>query len=388
MRAAFPSVLRISLLLFAATAFAQIPRTISYQGILCDVSGNPKPDVVYSFTFRLYETSGGGTALWSEQKNIQTRRGLFNTLLGDAVAFPSSIAFDKPYWLSIQVGAEQELTPRVQFSAAPYSFSAETAGPWQRAGSGVYYQGGNVGIGTKTPSAALDVKDGIVVTGSGVEGGQIVLMNGDNGGNGWVVDNYGTTGSEALRFFKQQSNASINAMSLSSSGNVGIGGATGTDRLEVRGVVKSDSGGFRFPDGSVQTTAAAGTGGDNLGNHTATRNINLNGHWLSGDGSNRGISISTPGGVGIGTGAPNDVGLVIKIGAATLTISPDGDVTINARNIHLNADSTLSLQAANIDIEGSNITSKAKVAVKTESASISSKAAADNIIKGGVVMIN
>jgi hypothetical protein len=34
--------------------FSQIPRTLSYQGLLTDSLGNPKPDGVYTFTFRLY----------------------------------------------------------------------------------------------------------------------------------------------------------------------------------------------------------------------------------------------------------------------------------------------------------------------------------------------
>jgi hypothetical protein len=47
-------------------------------------------------------------------------------------------------------------------------------------------------------------------------------------------------------------------------GNVGIGTETPTEKLEVSGTVYSSSGGFKFPDGSVQTTAASGggTGGD------------------------------------------------------------------------------------------------------------------------------
>ena len=39
---------------------------------------------------------------------------------------------------------------------------------------------------------------------------------------------------------------------------------------------------------------------DNLGDHTATQAINLNGNFLSGDGDNEGIYIDTDGGVGIG----------------------------------------------------------------------------------------
>ena len=43
---------------------------------------------------------------------------------------------------------------------------------------------------------------------------------------------------------------------------------------------------------------------DNLGNHTATDNIRLNGYYLSNDGGSEGISVDNSGNVGIGTNAP------------------------------------------------------------------------------------
>ena len=44
--------------------------------------------------------------------------------------------------------------------------------------------------------------------------------------------------------------------------------------------------------------------GDNLGNHIATQNINLNGNFLSGDGTNSGIFFNPQGYLGIGTNSP------------------------------------------------------------------------------------
>lgn len=45
--------------------------------------------------------------------------------------------------------------------------------------------------------------------------------------------------------------------------NVGIGTLTPNSTLEVAGVIHSTDGGFKFPDGTIQTTAAAGGGGGN-----------------------------------------------------------------------------------------------------------------------------
>jgi hypothetical protein len=45
---------------------------------------------------------------------------------------------------------------------------------------------------------------------------------------------------------------------------------------------------------------------DNLGNHTATQNIKLNGYYLSNDGGNEGVYVDADGDVGIGTNSPGN----------------------------------------------------------------------------------
>jgi hypothetical protein len=106
---------------------AQIPRTISYQGIYTDGSGLVKPDGDYTFTFSLYKSAEGGDPIWSETKLLSVEKGLFFTALGDTDPFPDSIRFNVPYWLGISPGGAAELAPRIAFSSTAYSLSSERA---------------------------------------------------------------------------------------------------------------------------------------------------------------------------------------------------------------------------------------------------------------------
>ena len=107
-----------------------------------------------------------------------------------------------------------------------------------------------------------------------------------------------------------------------SEGKVGIGTGNPGEKLEVTGKIYSSQGGFKFPDGTVQTTASSGGSGgvaDNLGNHTATQNIKLNGHWLSKDGGDEGVFVDSSGSVGIGTNSPTSRFSIVQSGASELS---------------------------------------------------------------------
>ena len=118
------SFLPICILFAMNLSTAQIPRTISYQGLLADTAGTPKPDGTYNFTFRLYTIPSGGTPIWSEAKSVQTKRGLFSTSLGSLTAIPDSVKFDRQYWLGLQVASDPELSPRMQLTSVGSSISA------------------------------------------------------------------------------------------------------------------------------------------------------------------------------------------------------------------------------------------------------------------------
>ncbi|MDO7851772.1 tail fiber domain-containing protein, partial [Hymenobacter convexus] len=153
---------------------------------------------------------------------------------------------------------------------------------------------GNVGIGTTNPGQKLDVNgDTHVSNNATVDGNQVV------GGALFV------SGDSFL------------------SGTVGIGTPFPNEALDVSGRVASRSGGFVFPDGTVQTTAAVTVPGDNLGNHTATRALNLQGNALIGTGasiSGVGVGVRADGGLNLGQNGPgNGIYLGYQAGQANTT---------------------------------------------------------------------
>lgn len=122
-------LLAACLLLAAHEAWAQLPRTISYQGVLADAVGNLLPDAMHTLTFTLYDAATGGSVVFTETQNVPVVRGVFNTILGSATAggIPPGVAFDRAYFLGISVDGGAELVPRTALTASPYALRASLA---------------------------------------------------------------------------------------------------------------------------------------------------------------------------------------------------------------------------------------------------------------------
>ncbi len=101
-----------------------IPGTINYQGVLKDNSGVVVPDGDYSITFKLYNTSSGGTEAWTETKTLPVAGGVFSTMLGSVN--PINVQFTEQYYLGITIASGSELTPRLQLTSVPYSMISQT----------------------------------------------------------------------------------------------------------------------------------------------------------------------------------------------------------------------------------------------------------------------
>jgi hypothetical protein len=111
-------LLTSALSLLSIILYAQ---NISLQGVLRDENRRTVDDGVYEVTFRLYDQSSGGTAIWTDTYNdLQIRHGLFQVNLGEQTSL-DGIAFDTTYFVGVQVEGFNEMSPRIQLTIYPYA---------------------------------------------------------------------------------------------------------------------------------------------------------------------------------------------------------------------------------------------------------------------------
>ncbi|MFV1979790.1 MAG: tail fiber domain-containing protein [Rhodothermia bacterium] len=198
-------------------AVAQVPATFSVTSVLRDSDGE-RLEGNFVLSFRLYEADEGTTALWEESQGFAIEKGIVQATLG--LEEPLELPFDTTYWLGISVNSGDELEPRIALTASPYSVISKYVG------DEALVAGANVTV-TRNDS------NQVVISAAGP--GEPMVGNTLNAAGGTPKS----------------------VVYVDSAGLVGVNSLNPEEALSVGGVVQSLSGGFKFPDGTVQSSAAS-----------------------------------------------------------------------------------------------------------------------------------
>jgi hypothetical protein len=101
---------------------ASVPRSISYQGVLKNLAGEPIPDTSCDVTFKIFAQESEGSNIWNQLIHVATDvNGAFTAQLANL-----NLPFDSDYWLQLEVSGIP-LLPRQKLAMVPYAAISDTA---------------------------------------------------------------------------------------------------------------------------------------------------------------------------------------------------------------------------------------------------------------------
>ncbi len=226
--------------------------------------------------------------------------------------------------------------------------------------------GGGVGVGTNAPNAGFHIQQ----LGSGLANG-IRLTTSLGTAREWF------TYMDANDDLQINNGATFGATFQKITGYVGIGNSTPSTRLDVGGKTRTDSlmvvqgggtaGNVLTDDGTgnaVWQTPVAG--GDTLGNHIASQNLEMSGNYISNDGGDEGLFVNTLGNVGVNT---NNPGVMFDVGNSlspvTSTLFRVNGTGYFRTNLGFNAATALTLENTNSSSTGVTLDFTSKVGAAT-----------------------
>jgi hypothetical protein len=287
---------------------------MSYQGVLTDGAGTPVADGSYDVTFSIYTAAVGGSPLWTETNSVFVSGGIFSLMIGTLT--PIDLPFEGSYFMGISVDGGDEFSPRRQLTTSPYAFNAGHVKGFDNLFSGE----GNVGIGTPTPTAPLEIRNdnydadpAIQVTNNQLGGASYIDFVHSGQTRGRVL----SEASGAMVIAQLQKNhvkfrtGGTNRMTVASDGNVMVGESESpTEKLEVDGGVKlgtttgTNAGTLRWTGSDFEGYDGGSwvslTGGSSGGLPAGTTNQTLRHNGSSWEATNS-LSTDDAGGVEIGS---------------------------------------------------------------------------------------
>lgn len=306
----------LALVALTLSVLAQSPDLMSYQAVLRDAQDDLLVNQAVAVQISILQGAPNGTAVYTEVHSLNTNdNGLISLMIGDGVTTDDFSTIDwgsGPYYIKTETdpagGTNYTITSTTQLVSVPYAKYAGEAGnaftgdygdlsgaPWTVNGSNVYYNSGNVGIGTTNPTQPLTVTVGNVnnysewhnaVTGDAAGSGFMVGIEPDLDGFVWNWEvgrlQFGTSNS-----FR---------MTIAANGDVGIGTQSPAAKLDVNGDAKFGADGIVFNGLQEITGTTNATGhftsiplpsGYTMANvRVLAAEINYGGYAWSGTGSN------------------------------------------------------------------------------------------------------
>lgn len=150
----------IILSLLVASVHCQVPKRIKYQTVVRNSSGKVIANQQVGIKISILQGSPEGNEVFTESYNPTTNEiGLINLEIGSANPgdFSGINWAAGPFYTKVE--AMGNIVGVSELLSVPYAFYAENSfnAVWDKTGTSIYYNDGNVGIGTSTPSVALEV---------------------------------------------------------------------------------------------------------------------------------------------------------------------------------------------------------------------------------------
>ncbi|MCA9752160.1 MAG: hypothetical protein KC591_08220, partial [Gemmatimonadetes bacterium] len=248
---------------------APLGTAFTYQGELTDVGAPVSGSGDFRFTLHDDEAAGIVVGAPLQIDDVTLAAGRFTVQLDFGDVFDGNAL-----WLEIGVRTPHDpsdtapftiLNPRQPLTAAPFAQHA-LGQLWTNSGGAIVNTPGFVGINRNFPTGLEYF--GVHAPISNGYGGMYVTTE---GANGLPFYGYRTFGGHSAWTYLDgptgdwRLNVDGDRVTVTDTpGLMGVGTTNPTEKLEVAGTIYSSTGGFKFPDGTTQTTAATSGGGNTL----------------------------------------------------------------------------------------------------------------------------